>query len=1043
MLNPHNSQEFHAGLNRQGYREIKEGEYREQENELDEIFLHLNEDERPFVRIKVLDIPIVGLLDSGARKSVLGGDSEGLIKSCKLKIFPSNVELSTASGQKLEVRGYVNLPMTFNGTTKIISTFVVPKLKRTLILGTDFWKAFGITPSIPSVDINEVQATAVIQCLTPDQQQELQHVKSLFKKAEEGRLDSTPLIMHRIELTEEARKLGPVRINPYPNSPKRQEQINRELDRMLEAGIIEKSYSDWALRLVPVDKQDDTVRLCLDARKLNERTMRDCYPLPHADRILSRLGPCKFISTIDLSKAFLQIPLHPKSKKFTAFSVVGKGLFQFTRMPFGLVNSPATLSRLMDRVLGAGKLEPKVFVYLDDIVVATQTFEEHMVLLREVRSRLKTANLSINLSKSQFCVGEVPYLGYVLSRNGLRPNPDRVEAIVNFERPKTLKALRRFLGMSNYYRRFISEYSQVVQPLTDLLKNKPASIRWDKNAESAFSRIKERLITAPILTSPDFEKPFSIHCDASNTAIAGVLTQMHEKIERPIAYFSQKLSEAQQRYSATEKEALAVLNSIQKFRCYVEGSQFTVITDASALMYILRSSWRTSSRLCRWSMELQRYDMIIKHRRGVDNVVPDALSRSIEVVSVQTTDDWYTKIKKQVLANPEKYKDFRIDNGVLKKFIPVKTDSLDYRFEWKTCVPQNRQEHILVEEHDDALHLGAEKTISRIRKKYFWPRITEDVRKYIRQCSICQLSKPSTRSQHPEMGKQRITTKPFQILALDFIQSLPRSKMGNSHILVMMDLFSKFCLLFPLRRISTGQVGLILQQNWFRRYSTPECIITDNASTFLSHDFKRLLDKYHIQHWANTRHHSQANPVERLNRTINACIRTYVRTDQKLWDSRISEIEYVLNTTPHTATGFSPYRILFGHEIVGRGDEHRMDRDEDKVSDEERIGKKIEIDRFIFDLVYKQLKKQYEKNKKFYDLRYQHKAPSYEVGQRVLKRNFRLSSASQSYNSKLGPCYVPCVIIARIGTSSYELADDTGKNIGIFSAADLKPIEGQ
>lgn len=1041
--NPQNYSHFSEIPNRlsqKGFREIHPEEYIHlSQVQIDEHFIKFAHDNRPFVKVQVLDIPLVGLLDSGANRSILGVGSAKLLDSCKLKILNANTDVTTASGQHLEVQGYVNLPISFNGITKIISTLVIPTLKRRLILGTDFWNAFGIVPQVCHTTVEEVENIDESLDLTEDQHEQLEQVKSLFKPTVEGILDSTNLIAHRIELTEEAKKQAPVRINPFPVSPKRQQQIDEELNNMLKAGLIERSYSDWALRLVPVDKPDGSVRLCLDARKLNDRTVRDSYPLPHADRILSRLGTCKFISTIDLSKAFLQVPLHPKSRKYTAFSVLGRGLFQFTRMPFGLVNSPATLSRLMDRVLGGSELEPNVFVYLDDIIVISDTFEEHLEQLREVARRLRTANLSINVTKSKFCVAEVPYLGYILSQHGLRPNPDRIEAIVNFERPNSLKALRRFLGMCNYYRRFISNYSAVVQPLTDLLKDKPKSVKWNESSEVAFVNIKELLITSPILTTPDFKRPFDIHCDASDVAIAGVLTQSYDGLDKPIAYFSQKLGTTQQRYCATEKEALAVLRSIDKFRCYIEGTKFTVYTDASALTYILRSSWKTSSRLCRWSIELQRYEMEIKHRKGVDNVVPDALSRAIEELQVVVKKvDWYSEMLKHVSEEPEKYKDFKVDNGVLQKFVASSHDQLDYGFEWKTCVPTDLRPKILKAEHDDSLHPGFEKSMAKIRKKYYWPQMNRDVRLHIQKCSMCKESKPANRAQYPEPGQPRITTKPFQIIALDFIQSLPRSKQGNCHLLVIVDLFSKFCLLFPVRKISTHQVCKILEENWFRRYSTPEYLISDNASSFLSKEFKSLLERYHIQHWTNSRHHSQSNPTERLNRTINACMRTYVRSDQTLWDTRVSEIEYVLNNTPHSATGFTPYKTLFGHEIVETGDQHRIDRDSREVSEEERLKKKTDIDKFIYDLVKNNLKKQNEKNNKIYNLRHPKTAPVFTAGQKVFRRNFRQSSAIDKYNAKLGPLYVPCTVISRVGTSSYELADDSGKSIGVFSAADLK-----
>lgn len=194
-----------------------------------------------------------------------------------------------------------------------------------------------------------------------------------------------------------------------------------------------------------------------------------------------------------------------------------------------------------------------------------------------------------------------------------------------------------------------------------------------------------------------------------------------------------------------------------------------------------------------------------------------------------------------------------------------------------------------------------------------------------------------------------------------------------------------------------------------------------------------------MQHWANSRHHSQANPVERLNRSINACIRTYVKLDQRLWDTKISQVEYTINNTWHSSTGFTPYKILYGHEIIAKGEEHRREVDETELSETERMARKLEVDRNIFEIVRKNLVKAHEKSERAYNLRFRKPAPVYQVGQKVFKRNFTLSSAGDAYNAKLGPAYVPCTIVSRRGTSSYELLDEHGKNIGIFSAADLKP----
>ncbi|KXJ73632.1 hypothetical protein RP20_CCG015350 [Aedes albopictus] len=344
-------------------------------------------------------------------------------------------------------------------------------------------------------------------------------------------------------------------------------------------------------------------------------------------------------------------------------------------MPFGLVNSPATLARLMDKVLGHGVLEPYVFVYLDDIVVVTETFEQHVQLLREIARRLLEANLSINLEKSKFGVPEIPFLGYLLNTDGLRTNPEKIRPIVEYERPTTVTKLRRFLGMANYYRRFIPDFSGITAGLTDLLKTKTKVIRWTEEAEKSFCEIKELLISAPILGSPDFNKEFTIQTDASDVAVAGILTQQHQDGERVISYFSHKLTTPQKNYHAAEKEALAALLAIDAFRGYIEGYHFTLITDSSALTHILHTKWKVGSRCSRWSLDLQQYDMTVVHRKGRDNVIPDALSRSIAMVQGPSTATWHSSLMQKVMDRPDEYVDFKVENGKLFKFVTARDET--------------------------------------------------------------------------------------------------------------------------------------------------------------------------------------------------------------------------------------------------------------------------------------------------------------------------------------------------------------------------------
>ncbi|GAB1865875.1 Reverse ribonuclease integrase [Camponotus japonicus] len=391
---------------------------------------------------------------------------------------------------------------------------------------------------------------------------------------------ATSLTEHKIDVGGHA----PVKQRYYPVSPKIQEAIYAEVDKMLAAGIIEPSKSEWSSPIVMIKKPNGSYRFCLDFRKLNSVSKKDAYPLPYMNAILDKLRSASYISTIDLSQAYFQIPLERNSRELTAFTVPGKGLFHFTRMPYGLTGAPATFQRLLDRLIGP-EMEPHAFAYLDDIVVVTRTFEEHLSWLKRVLDRIREAGLTINPEKSKFCRSQVKYLGFLIQQEGLKVDPDKTAPIVEYPPPRNIKQLRRFIGMASWYRRFIPQCATLLEPLTRLLR-KGFSWEWGDEQKAAFDSIKSCITSPPTLSCPNFELPFVLQTDASSVDLGAVLTQESEGVEHVIAFASRALSEAEKKYSTTEQECLAVVWSIKKFRPYLEGYTFKVITDHSSLRWL-------------------------------------------------------------------------------------------------------------------------------------------------------------------------------------------------------------------------------------------------------------------------------------------------------------------------------------------------------------------------------------------------------------------------------------------------------------------------
>lgn len=595
---------------------------------------------------------------------------------------------------------------------------------------------------------------------------------------------------HKIVLNDDR----PFKLRYASRNPAMQAIIDGKINELLANGYIEPSASAYSSPITLAKKKNGTWRLCMDYRHLNSKSDPDAYPLPRISAILDRLREARYVSSLDLKDGYWQIPMEESSKKYTAFTVAGRGLYQWRVMPFGLHSAPATFQRALDRVIGPD-LEPHAFAYLDDIIVTGKTLEEHLKNLGEVFRRLRAANLKINPEKCEFFKSETRYLGHVVSGEGIHTDPDKVAAIQEIPAPTNLRELRRFLGVVSWYRRFVPEFATLAYPLTSQLK-KGKHWKWTEDHHTVFEILKMRLTQAPVLACPDFARMFKLQTDASEHGLGAVLTQDFEEGERVIAYASRTLNGAERNYSATEKECLAIVWGIRKMRPYLEGYEFLVVTDHLSLKW-LNSIDNPTGRLARWALELQQHKFTVHYRKGKQNVVADALSRQPlqllqrAVVDAKEVCPWVRKRMEEVRKNPQKFSDYSIIGDQLFRHI-ARHPNDDDSTPWKLCVPTYLRERVLNENHCQpaAGHLGIRKTINRVCNRYYWPGMVRDVANFVRSCKLCQEFKPN---QVAPAGQMLITVpeEPWASVCADFVGPLPRTKHGNSVLLVLFDRFSK------------------------------------------------------------------------------------------------------------------------------------------------------------------------------------------------------------------------------------------------------------
>ena len=486
--------------------------------------------------------------------------------------------------------------------------------------------------------------------LSPSQSQDLKEVVLQHLDVFSERPGRTATVSHDIKTEPGVR----VRLRPYRIPEARRAAIRAEVTSMLQMGIIEESHSAWSSPVVLVPKPDGSYRFCNDFRKLNEVSAFDAYPMPRIDELIERLGPARFITTLDLTKGYWQVPLTQRAREKTAFATPD-GLYQYTVLPFGVHGAPATFQRMMDRVLRAHR--EYAAAYIDDIVIHSSTWDLHLHHLRAVLGALRAAGLTANPKKCHLGLEEASYLGYRVGRGSVKPQEEKVQTIQTWPRPRTKKQVKSFLGLVGYYQRFIPAFATLASPLHELTRRAlPDRVEWTEEVDEAFLSLRRALCTEPLLITPDFNLPFVVHTDASEVGLGAVLSQVRSGEEHPVTYISRKLLTSEKAYSTVEKEALAIKWTLEKLRYYLLGRTFTLVTDHAPLKWMATAK-DTNARVTRWFLALQDYHFQVVHRPGRAHANADALSRRDACLGLCRADP-DLQLRGGVCGNPDPTEEF-------------------------------------------------------------------------------------------------------------------------------------------------------------------------------------------------------------------------------------------------------------------------------------------------------------------------------------------------------------------------------------------------
>lgn len=862
------------------------------------------------------NIPIDCLIDTGSDVTLIKESVyEQNFKDCDLK--QSSSLLFGLGNVSTEPLGYVNGTVCVDSVKTIHNFLVVPDktLKYNALLGYDFISKFKFSSNgngyefQNQIDLQNGNDFSVYNITTAELDVPLKYKDEVVELVSRFKPSSVPEKVPIIMKIVPDGKLKPFRHSPSRFPINEQEAVRKQVADWLADGTVRTSSSSVASRLVVVKKKSGDYRVCVDFRQLNKMVLKDCFPVPLIDEVLEKLQSSKFFTIMDLENGFFHVPIEESSKHYTAF-VTKDGLFEFNKAPFGFCNSPANFIRYVSYIFQPLINNNVMELYMDDIVIYDKTPEGCLNKLKIVLNTAARFNLKIKWSKCSFMQSKIDFLGHIVEGGMIWPGKEKTKAIDKFPQPKSIKDVQSFLGITGYFRRFIEGYAQIARPLTNLLKKDSKFIIGEEELK-AIHMLKMALVKEPVLKIYDRMAETELHTDASKHGFGAALLQRNENHLHPVFFWSKKTSPQEQSQHSYILEVKAAYLAFKKFRHYLLGINFKLVTDCAAFKQTT-SKKDVPRDVAQWIMYIQDFTYVIEHRAGNRLKHVDGLSRypvdvmvilsdiSARIAKLQQEDEGVKAISIILTSGP--YGDYKMKGGVLYKNV----GGIDL-----LLVPKSMEVEVIQNGHEHG-HFSAQKTIHRIQQQYFIPHLEKKVNQFLSNCIKCIIHNKKLGKREGFLNCIDKGEVPLHTLHVDHLGPMDSTSKLYKYIFAAVDAFSKFIWLFPTK--STGAEEVVRNLKiWSDVFGYPLRIISDKGAAFTSNIFADFCNENNIEQVLTTTGVARGNgQIERVNRSIISIIAKLSSEDTSKWYKYVGQVQKAINSCIHSSTKSSPFEIMFG-----------------------------------------------------------------------------------------------------------------------------------